>query len=242
LAQRIGEVLGSEVVITTASDVRSLPAIDLIGEKEGWFLERSDALTAVSAALVNSERLALYQDAGRENWMPDPLPIHVERFHTLEDMQVAGIRTGLVITYRSLHPELYKAVPELVVYRPKCLCVGVGCNRGTQAIEICEAVEETFKDSCLSLDCLTCIATVEDKAGEEGILEACHSKGWKLEIFSREVIRSVRDLPNPSAFANLALGIRGVAEPAALLAAKTDVLLVEKRKFNNVTIAIGLRK
>jgi cobalamin biosynthesis protein CbiG len=35
------------------------------------------------------------------------------------------------------------------------------------------------------------------------------------------------------------LGVPGVAEPAALLAAERDTLLVEKRKFANVTVAVS---
>ena len=36
------------------------------------------------------------------------------------------------------------------------------------------------------------------------------------------------------------LGVPGVAEPAALLGAAADSLLVEKRKFANVTVAVAL--
>ena len=58
-------------------------------------------------------------------------------------------------------------------------------------------------------------------------------------MFSREEIATVADPPNPSAWAQRVLGVPGVAEPAALLAADSASLLVEKRKFPNVTVAVA---
>jgi cobalamin biosynthesis protein CbiG len=115
--------------------------------------------------------------------------------------------------------------------------VGVGCNRGTVEDEILKAVDRTFAETGLAVQSVRCVATIEDKADEAGLLEACLSRGWPLEVFTRQEIAAVKNLPNPSAWAQRALGVPGVAEPAALLAADSDELLVEKRKFPNVTVA-----
>jgi cobalamin biosynthesis protein CbiG len=54
-------------------------------------------------------------------------------------------------------------------------------------------------------------------------------------------VAQVEAVPNPSVWAERVLGVPGVAEPSALLAAETETLLVEKRKFRNVTVALALR-
>jgi cobalamin biosynthesis protein CbiG len=90
------------------------------------------------------------------------------------------------------------------------------------------------------------VATIEDKADETGLLAACQARSWPLRPFSREQISQITDLPNPSAWAQRELGVPGVAEPAAWLAAHDGQappgplrLLVEKQKYPQVTVAIA---
>jgi len=103
-------------------------------------------------------------------------------------------------------------------------------------------VEQTFAEEGLAIESVCCLATIEDKADEEGLLEVCRIRSWPLKVFSREEIATVREVPNPSAWTQRALGVMGVAEPAALLAADSNELLVEKRRFPNVTVAAAKRR
>ena len=57
-----------EVSITTASEALGLPAVDLIGRGWGWKVESTSELTAVAAAVVRGEAVAVYQDAGSRRW------------------------------------------------------------------------------------------------------------------------------------------------------------------------------
>ena len=117
-------------------------------------------------------------------------------------------------------------VSHIVVYQPPCLTVGIGCNRGTPAGEILDAIQSTFDRAGLALESVCCLATVENKVGEEGIVEVCRERNWTLQVVSRKEIRSMGELPHASVWAQKALGVPGVAEPAAMLAAGTSSLLV----------------
>lgn len=238
LAQRIARLLGGHAILTTASDGQKLPALDLLGEKYGWQLESGEHMTAVSAVMVNGDSVGILQESGDETWLSN-LPPHATRYPTTEALIVARPKAAVVVSHRTLPPNVCRAISRIIIYRPRVLAVGVGCNRGTPADDIIAAVEETLAQMGLSPLSIATLATIEDKADEVGLLEACRRKNWELQIFSRAEISAVDNLPNPSPWALKALGVPGVAEPAALLAAQTDTLLVEKQKFANVTVAVA---
>jgi precorrin-4 C11-methyltransferase len=239
LARRVAALLGGQAVITTSSDTQEMPALDLIGQAHGWHLEQGQQMTAVIGALVNGETVGVFQDAGDESWWPASPPPHLQRFASIQALQAAGPAAALLITPCQT-PDL--KIPT-VLYRPRCLAVGIGCNRGTSAEEIGAAVEQTFTHAGLAQQSILCAATITQKASEPGLLSACVQHGWPLRVYTAEEIAQIGALPNPSEWAKRALGVPGVAEPAALLAArehgKDAQLLIEKRKFRNVTVAIS---
>lgn len=239
LARRVAEALGGTPVFTTASDTQGAPALDLLGAEWGWRIEQTEHLTTASAALVNGEPVGVWQEAGEAEWWPAMPPANLRRYSTPEALLTARPAAALLITPRLLAASDLQMLSAPVVYRPRCLVVGIGCNRGTAAEEIRAAIDETLVDAGLSATAVRCVATVEDKRDEPGLLAACTERGWPLQAFPRERLSAVPGLPNPSAAAQAALGVPGVAEPAALAAANASHLLVEKRKYANVTVAVA---
>lgn len=240
LARRVAQALGGTAVLTTASDTQNAPALDLLGAEWGWRIEQTEHLTAASAALVNGDPVGVWQEAGETAWWPDPVPANLRRYATLAELVAARPLAALLITPRRLPPVILDALLAVVIYRPRCLVVGVGCNRGTPAAEIVTAVDETLAAAGLTPAAVRCVATVEDKRDEQGLLAACADRGWPLHFLPRSRLAAVSDLPNPSPAAQAALGVPGVAEPAALIAAAARELLVAKRRFANVTVAVAL--
>ncbi len=239
LAEQVAHLLGGLAVLTTASDGQQLPALDLLGRDTGWQLEQKEALTAVIAALVNGESVAVWQDAGSADWLPSPLPPNLACYDSFEALRAAAPAAALLITARQIPADWLAAGPPIVIYRPPCLVVGVGCNRGTAATEILQNVRTTLAEAGLVAAGVAAVATIEDKQDEIGLLEMCERQNWPLKIFSREQIAAVENLPTPSEWAHKALGVAGVAEPAALLAANATELLVAKQKYANVTVAVA---
>jgi len=87
---------------------------------------------------------------------------------------------------------------------------------------------------------IAAIGTIDVKAAEPGLLEACRRRKWPMHVFSREEIESVSSsVPNPSPHAERAFGVKGVAEPCALLVASSTTLVVQKQKHGNVTVAVA---
>lgn len=243
LAYQVAQVLGAEAVVTTASDIHSLPAFDLLGQEQGWTLQRAEHLTAVSAALINGELVGVMQDAGTRHWWPASAPANLLRFDSLEQLMQARPSAAVIITHRHVPEEVLDSLPNTIIYNPPVLVVGVGCNRGTPAQEVLAAIDQTLAEAGLETRSICQVATIVDKADEIGLLEACAARGWPLKTFTRQAIAALSEaLPNRSIWAQRTLGVPGVAEPAALLAAGAQHLLVEKRKYRNVTVAVAMRQ
>jgi cobalt-precorrin 5A hydrolase len=238
LAQQVAQALGASPVITTASDALGLPTVDLLGRDWGWKLERSENLTKVAAAVVRGETVGVYQDAGRRDWHT-AFGGWPEHFQRVKSWPVQGYWAGLLVISDRWLPAL-DLYPTLV-YRPPTLVLGVGCRRSVP----CEEIEALFAYLCrtrgLAASSLGLVATASLKADEPGLVEFAARHGVPLRSFSLEELGGVRDLPTPSQAVRDKIGVFGVAEPAAMLAAGTNSLVMPKYRAKRVTMALARR-
>jgi cobalt-precorrin 5A hydrolase / precorrin-3B C17-methyltransferase len=125
-----------------------------------------------------------------------------------------------------------------LVYHPKTLAIGIGCERGTSYAEIDNLVRKTLSDNKLSYYSVASHATVDLKENEDGLVQAY---GTILRIFTvEELLAQESKLKTPSEIVRNEIGIPSVAEAAALAAAGPDSeLIVAKTKSNRATVAIA---
>jgi cobalt-precorrin 5A hydrolase/precorrin-3B C17-methyltransferase len=237
LARLVAGILGAEPVITTASDAQGFPALDLLGQEFGWRLEDETGLTAAMAALLNGDSLLVCQEAGEANWWKGDLPAHVQVTHCLEGLNLANFAAVVTVTDRVL-PDSVSGGPPLVVYRPRTLVVGIGCERGVTMDEIDEAVRACLSQHGLSLASLCMVASIDLKRDEPGMLSFADRYHLPVRWFSAEDLRRAGG-PSPSPVVKRQVGTPGVAEPAALLASGNGPLVVPKMKQGRVTVAVA---
>ncbi|HZZ06168.1 cobalamin biosynthesis protein [Paraburkholderia sp.] len=101
----------------------------------------------------------------------------------------------------------------------KTLAVGIGCRLHSPAEQIEAAVRATLGSR--TFDEISTIASIDTKAHEAGLLEFCARHALPLKLFSREQIAALA-VDDPSEAAREHLGIDGVCEPCALLAAAAE--------------------
>lgn len=121
----------------------------------------------------------------------------------------------------------------------KDLILGVGCRKGADADAINEAIRNTLEAHHLSIDRVRLLATADIKSKEEGLFHAAELLGIPLKIISSEEIKVCAKEFRHSEFVTRKVGLEGVAEPAALLAGRKTKLLIEKKKYPQVTIAVA---
>jgi cobalt-precorrin 5A hydrolase/precorrin-3B C17-methyltransferase len=221
LAQRVASSLGGIPVVTTASDAVGVPALDSLGAALGFKVEDDSDLAAVGAALVSGEPVRLVSE---RRWPLGPLPENVVRAEEPEPPVI-------LISDRTV------GVPRpAVVYRPPSLVAGIGCSRGAEVGEILDLLDRSLREAGLSKKSLASLASVEAKSDEAGLLEAAQKLGVPLRFYAAREL-SAMEVPNPSTVVEGAVGTPSVAE-ASVLAGGAELLL-EKRKSQNATVAIG---
>jgi cobalt-precorrin 5A hydrolase len=235
LAQRVAAILGGQAVITTATDQEGLPALELEAKAVGLAWDDLAALPRLARALVEGETVAVHDPQGwlwpslRERWP--------ECFTPLAELpgDEDPARPLLLVTPRVIPPR-----PGWLVLRPPCLCLGLGCNRGTAAEEMAELVAAALAEHGLARTALACLASVEAKRDETGLIELAERLGLELVFFSTARLEGVA-VPNPSGLVRRHMGTSSVCEAAAILAARGGPLVMGKRKSINATLAMALR-
>ncbi|MFD0006825.1 precorrin-3B C(17)-methyltransferase [Streptomyces sp. NPDC127178] len=202
LARQVGELLGAQPVVTTATDAVGLPGLDTLG------LPVEGDVAGVSRALLDGEPVALRAEVA---WPLPPLPVSAEGAYVVR------------VTDRLVE----RGAEREVVLRPPSLVVGVGASKGAPADEVLGLIESTLGEAGLSPKSLAELATVDAKAGEPGIVEAAERLGVPVVTYSAEQLAGV-EVPNPSDAPLAAVGTPSVAEAAALV--RGGELLVPKRK------------
>ncbi|MEU4883643.1 precorrin-3B C(17)-methyltransferase [Streptomyces althioticus] len=201
LAREVGEVLGAEPVVTTATDAVGLPGLDALG------LPVEGDVAAVSRALLDGEAVALRAEV---TWPLPPLPAGAEGAYTVR------------VTDRIVEPADGEAV-----LRPPTLVVGVGASKGAPVEEVLGLLEDVLREAGLSRACVAELATVDAKSDEPGLVEAARRLGVPLVTHPAEALARVV-VPNPSDAPLAAVGTPSVAEAAALVGG--GELLAPKRK------------
>ncbi|MDQ0048798.1 cobalamin biosynthesis protein [Paenibacillus polymyxa] len=241
LTRHVAAVLGARAVITTASDVQGTIPVDMLGRELGWVVDSFDKATPVSAAVVNEEPVALIQETGERNWWryDKPVPGHIKVYASTAEALQEPFNAALVVSDRLLEPEEEEQLlSNGVLYRPKSLVLGIGCNRGTALEELEAGVLDTLQELRLSVKSVRNIATIDLKKDEEGLLALCAKYGWELVTYTPSELNTVQ-LPNPSETVFKYTGAYGVSEPSALLSSGADHWLLEKKKSGNMTLSVA---
>ncbi len=83
----------------------------------------------------------------------------------------------------------------------------------------------------LSSKSVKALATIDRKSDEPAFLSLAERRGWPLRAFTAEELDAAPGIESPSETVKRFVGTRGVAEPAALLAARAEKLLVAKQTY-----------
>jgi len=121
----------------------------------------------------------------------------------------------------------------------KDIIVGVGCRRGVGSGRIVQAVHAALAEAGAPIESVRLIASADVKAREPGLIEAAAELGIPFRVVPSEAIRTFAGAFERSAFVMEKVNVPAVAEPAALLAGRRTTLLLSKRKFDGVTIAVA---
>ena len=233
LTKTISRHIGADAVITTATEVCNRPSVEGIANQFDLVIEDFKHTKAVNSSIVNGLEVRIFSEFRLDIDMPENMSLHhIAALKALKSGK--GARGGIVITNRVMD------VPDgYVILRPRNLIVGVGARKGVPKKAVLNAVRQAFRDAGLSPLGIKCMATVDFKAGEKGIIEAADKLGVVLKSVPVEDIKRVEGQFRQSNFVREKVGIGAVCEPAAVLGGEGARPVLGKTKFNGVTIAIA---
>lgn len=220
LARRIAGIINGHAAITTAGDLRFGVALD--APPEGYRLVNPQNAKHVMAELVAGQSAVL---TGSADWLESSrIPLTGEG------------KVWLTVTDAVVEPE-----PSELVYAPATLCIGVGCERGTDAQEVIDLADRLLAENHLSPAAVSGIYSIDLKADESAVHAVADHFGVPARFFSAEALEAeAARLENPSDTVFREVGCHGVAEGSALAAAgPAGALFVPKVKSPRATCAIA---
>ncbi len=231
LARRVAQILGGAPVITTATDVHGLPALDVLARELGLAIDNLAGVRPVHMALLEGRPFRMVDPDG---FLDKVVSMHPELFDMEPDLDRALAGSGPAV-YVGCRERDWP--PEWLRLRPKNLVAGMGCHKGTPAAELVDFIKATFQQAGLSLFSLKALATIEAKKEEPGLQMAARILGVEFLWFTATELKDI-PVPNPSPAVARHLQVASVSEAAALRAGGVELIL-PKQKAPNATLAVA---
>lgn len=219
---------GCRAFVSTATDQTNSFAFDMYAKKNGFKIENISLLAPVSNGMINNQKVV------------------VSAYPTIiEELKALIKKTN--VEYKNYDEPLDFSAPTVAIspFAPQGaalwlqitdISLGVGMNRGTPKTEIATAVKSFLDEYELGMWQVGSVSSFEAKMDETGLLEYCDEIRIKPKFFKKEDINSLQNVFSPSKASEF-FGIKGVAEPSAILGSKYKELFIKKRVYGAVTIA-----
>jgi cobalt-precorrin 5A hydrolase len=230
LARLVAQVLGCTPVVTTATDVQGLPALDSLAVAHGLIIENLPEVRAIHMALLAGRPVRVVDPHG---YLAGAIAEYPALFTPEPDLERALAASGPTV-YVGFRERPWP--PAWLKLRPRNLVAGMGCHKGTPAEELVEFIKQIFQQEGLSLLSLKALATIEAKKEEPGLQKAARSLGVEFLWFTTKELETIV-VPNPSLQVARHMKVSSVSEAAALKAGGVE-LIIPKRKGANATLAV----
>ncbi len=215
LARRIEAAIGATPVVTTATDVHGVFAIDDWAAQNGMKIQDIGKIKQVSAKILKGEAVSLEADEVETSSLPNGL------FWA----QPAEVYIGA---------NVQKGESKLHII-PRCCVLGVGCKKGSSEADIEALFAEITKEICE--EAFFAVASLDLKKDEGGLLAFCKTHRLPFHTFSAEELGRVPGQFTASAFVEKTTGVDNVCERSA--AKMADHIVVKKTTKNGVSMAVG---
>ncbi len=221
---KIANILDTDPVITTATDVNNKLGIDSLARKYYMEIQPTSKVLNINKALIKKQDVILALS---------------KKFDYLFKEKQIKNSYHMVKSSQKLEASFEDSRIKLT---PKKLVVGVGSRKGVSTDQVLFGINEACHFLDIPPERIDCLATAEPKQDEKGIIEAADRLGVPLEIVS---LFDLKKFNHPdvteSLFVRKTFGVPGICEPAALHAAGENAkLILRKSMFNKVTVAAAV--
>ena len=221
LAREMAALIRAIPVITTATDVNGVFAVDQWARQQGLLVCNPERILPVSSRLLAGETVGFFSAWPIAGELPAGLCM-VSR----EDAQIVL--------------DLHRPERETLWLCPKRVRVGMGCRRGTPAPALRTLLEEVLVQESIPEKAVCALCTIDLKKDEGGLQELVGALNVPLTTYSAQELAQVPGDFTPSPFVEQITGVDNVCERAALACGGT--LLRHKTAKDGATVALALEE
>lgn len=220
LARAIGRVCGALPVLTTATDVNGVFAVDEWAKRQNCLVLNPERIKTVSAKLLAGGTITV-----QSSW-----PIAGQPPRNVCQTEDRGADVLL-----DIHP----GTGEKLHLVPRIAVLGVGCKKNVSFQTLETALAAFLTGAGVCEQAISAVASIDLKKNEPGLLDFCAAHGWPLKTYPAEQLRAVEGQFNPSAFVQGVTGVDNVCERSAVLASG-GTLCQGKTARDGITMALAL--
>ena len=235
LARHLAGILGVDPVITTATDVNDVAALDTLAcQLNARMPDFRTAVKTVNQMLVSQQRVGLWWD---DMFADEASRCDRRGFITVSDLNALPELDALVcITLRAALPELKLPHWKLV---PRRIVAGIGCRRGTPCTLLGELLHRQLASQEVDPLALKAIGSIALKQDELGLIQLASDLDVPFDVFSVDALREHEHRFPSSRFVKQTVGVGSVSGPAAWLLSNGH-LLGETLREQGITITLGV--
>lgn len=223
MAVKIAEKLGAQAVLTTASDVNGLPAIDVFASKNGLEINDMTLAKEFASSFLN------YHELMRQGILNSSTIPVVSSFSDVPKV---------TLPFFSISPYIKKDTLNLI---PRCVILGIGCKKGKSPEELKDFVLKNLESRKIDVRSVLKIASIDLKKEEKALVSLAQSLNVPFVTFSAVALNRIKQKVSHSDFVSSVTGTDNVCERSAF-AAGSDSLIASKISSDGMTLAIGMKK
>ena len=225
LARDIAKATGAGCIITTATDINGVFAVDEWSKRQGCRLLEPKRIVNISGALLGGGTVTVRSLWDIEGEIPEGIQV---RYGNAANSGKADVTLDAF----SFDADTLHIVP------PVCT-LGIGCRKGTPKEAIESLLETLVKETGLLLESVGSVASIDLKKDEQGLLDFCAEHGWPVEFYSAGELAGLRGRFTASEMVKSVTGVDNVCERSAVIQSGGEIV-VRKMAAGGVTMAVAM--
>ena len=230
LALRISEILNAIPVITTATDINKVFAVDTWAKSQGLHILNPECIKLVSSKLLKGESVHVKSDY--------PIQGNLPKNVYLNDLEDSNVGYDVIITHKDLENERKNDTLLLV---PQIITVGIGCRKDISFEAIESSILNIIESENYHISAINALASIDKKANEKGILEFAKKYDLPFNTYSAEELNSLEGDFTKSEFVKSVVEVDNVCERSAIMESNGKLI---RRKDTcdgaGVTVALAI--
>lgn len=242
LTRYLAGVLGADPVITTATDVNELAALDTLAvQLDADMRDFRQSVKTVNQMLVSDQKVGLFWDQSalsepHNHWESECYD--TRGFITIANLDQipTDLAALVVVSLRDQLPELAIPVFKLV---PRRIVAGIGCRRATSFQLLSELLQQQLSRYAFDPLALKAIGSVSIKEDEVGLKQLSTCCRVPFQVFSVDALKAQEHRFPASEFVRNTVGVGAVSQPVAWLMSEGH-LIGDTLRQQGVTITLGV--